>query len=450
MNFFIKTYGCQMNERDSEAVEALLLRRGYHRAESESTADVILVNTCSVRGKAEHKALGKMGLLTATKREKPGRLVGAVGCMVQRLGHGVLEKVPGLDFAVGTHRFSRLPDVIELAAAGRGPVLDIGEGEDEIEDMAGHTRAGASAFVNILLGCDRHCSYCIVPDVRGRERSRLAPAVVEEVSQLAAGGVREVTLLGQSVMAYGRRNPVWPENYDSPRGYTEPLPRLLEAVGAIDGIRRVRFTSGHPSGCTRELARAMAEVPEICEHLHLPVQSGSDRILTKMRRGYDVQEYRQAVARLRECVPSMSLTTDIIVGFPTESVDDFEMTRRFCEEIGFDNAFIFKYSPRPNTVAASWPDDVPDEEKRQRNAVLLENQNERCQKCHSGMVGMVVEVLVGGVSARNETRWTGRTRTNRIVVFEPAARVKAGDIVQVRIDRAMPQSVYGVVEGNAS
>jgi tRNA-2-methylthio-N6-dimethylallyladenosine synthase len=285
-----------------------------------------------------------------------------------------------------------------------------------------------------------------VPEVRGREWSRSGKSVVREVSQLAAAGVREITLLGQSVMAYGRRNAVWAEDRRSNGGYTEPLTRLLEAVAAIEGIRRVRFTSGHPSGCTPELTRAVAEIPEVCEHLHLPLQSGADRILDKMRRGYSVEEYRQAVARLRERVPGMAFTTDIIVGFPTESPAEFEMTRRLCDEIGFDNAFIFKYSPRPGTPAAKWADDVPQEEKVRRNKVLLEDQNARCMACHAGMIGTVVEVLVTGVSARNAERWTGRTRRNRIVVFEPEPRVKPGDTVRVRIRKAMPQSVFGMIE----
>ena len=446
MRFFLKTYGCQMNERDSEAVEAVLLECGHRRADCENDADLVLVNTCSVRGKAEDKALGKLGLLVATKREKPERIIGALGCMVQRLGSSLLDRVPGLDLAVGTHRLVRLPEIVEQAARGDGPVVVVDEAERPAEVLSGRARRGPSAFVTILLGCERRCTYCIVPAVRGREWSRPGADVIEEVSRLAAGGVREVTLLGQSVMAYGRRNEVWPGNYTSGRGYREPLTRLLEAVGAVDGIERVRFTSGHPSGCTPELARAMAEIPEVCQHLHLPLQSGSDRILEKMKRGYSVRDYRLAVERLREAVPDMALTTDIIVGFPTETGAEFEMTRRFCAEIGFDNAFIFKYSPRPDTPAAGWTDDVPAQEKIRRNQVLLEDQNARCAAVYRSMPGTVVKVLVSGLSARNRARWTGRTRTNRIVVFEPAVGVKAGDTVRVRIEKAMPQSAFGVIE----
>jgi len=446
MRFFVKTYGCQMNERDSESVESLLLERGHCRADSELDAEVVLVNTCSVRAKAEEKALGKLGLLVATRRDRPGRIIGAFGCMVERLGHAILEKVPGLDLAVGTRKLARLGVIVDQAARGLGPILDVGE-VDGVQDIpGGHARGGPSAFVNILLGCERRCSYCVVPAVRGREWSRPGKRILEEVSRLASCGVKEITLLGQSVMEYGRRNAVWPEHYSSRRGYSEPLPRLLEAVGAVGGIERVRFTSGHPSGCTVELARAMGGIPEVCEHLHLPLQSGSDRILEKMNRGYGVQEYRQAVARLREHVPDVAFTTDVIVGFPTERPEDFEMTRRFCDEIGFDNAFIFKYSPRPGTAAAGWKDDVPLEEKVRRNKVLLEDQNARCVACHRDMVDTVVEVLVSGVSARNAKRWTGRTRTNRIVVFEPPVGTVIGDVIRVRITKAMSQSVFGVIE----
>jgi tRNA-2-methylthio-N6-dimethylallyladenosine synthase len=445
MKFHIKTYGCQMNDRDSESVGALLVRHGHAVAAGEADADVIIVNTCSVRGKAEDKALGKLGLLVASKRDYPDRIVGAMGCMVQRLQGEVLEKVRGLDFAVGTHRLSRLPAILQLAAAGRGPVLDAGDGAGLDDDLGGHAAGGVSAFVNILLGCDRRCTYCVVPEVRGPEWSRPAGQVLAEVSGLAAQGVREVTLLGQSVMSYGRRRPVWAEDYVSPRGLREPLTRLLEAVASIEGIARVRFTSGHPSGCTPELARAMAKIPELCEHMHLPLQSGSDRILELMRRGYTADEYRLAVQRLREHVPTMVFTTDIIVGFPSETEAEFGMTRQLCSEIGFDNAFVFKYSARPGTEAEKLPDDILPEEKMRRNKVLLEDQAARALAHNQALVGRVSRVLVEGVSLRNADRWSGRTRTHKIVVFDPVAGIASGDLVDVRVEHATAQAVYGKV-----
>lgn len=434
-----------MNVRDSESVESILLAHGHEPAADEGSTDIFIVNTCSVRGKAEDKAIGKLGIMAKAKRDGSGQIVGVMGCMVQRMKEEVFKKVPDLDFAVGTHRFASIPAVIEAVKTGRGPVLEVGD-DELIEELSGHSRIGVSAFINILFGCDRRCTFCIVPSVRGTERSRQGSDVLEEVKAVAAAGVREVTLLGQSVMSYGRKGGVWPDDHVSERGYSEPLPRLLEEVCAVDGIERVRFTSGHPSGCTFELARAMAELPEVCEHMHLPLQSASDRILTQMRRGYNAEEYRSAVQRLRDVMPEIAVSTDIIVGFPSETEDDFEKTRRFMNDIGFDNAFIFKYSPRPSTPAEKMVDDVSAEEKMRRNKVLLGEQDTRSVVVNEGMVGRSFKVLAEGVSLRNADRWSGRTGANRIVVFEPVAGLAKGDIVNVRIERAMAQTVYGVIE----
>jgi tRNA-2-methylthio-N6-dimethylallyladenosine synthase len=447
MKFLIKTYGCQMNERDTETAAALLLAQGHTPAAGEADADLILINTCSVRDKAENKALGKLRLMAATKRERPGRRVGAMGCMVQRMKESLFEKVPGLDFAVGTHRLANLPRVLDRVTETNAPVLEAGDGGPERAVPAGHVveTPAVSSFVNILLGCNRRCAYCVVPLVRGNEWSRPAPEIVEEVRQLAAAGIREVTLLGQSVMAYGQIQPVWPDNHRSPLGFREPLARLLEAVSGVEGIRRVRVTSGHPSGCTAELARVMAELPAVCGHLHLPLQSGSDRILGLMNRGYASDDYRRAVERLRAAVPDMAFTTDIIVGFPTESAEDFERTRRLMEEIQFDNSFIFKYSPRPGTPAAAWTDDVPAGEKARRNRILLVDQDRHGLARNSRQIGRDVEVLVEGESLRSRSRWAGRTRANMTVVFPPKAGMNPGSLVRVRITRAMPQTLYGDV-----
>jgi len=446
MKFHVVTYGCQMNVRDSEAVSALLMRQGYERAEGEADADIIVINTCSVRGKAEAKALGKLGLLVAdSRRNYPDRVIGVMGCMVQRLGAELFKKVPGLGFGIGTHAMSRLPMVLQEVFEGKAPVLDVDE-DDNPDVLTGHIEGDLSAFVNVLLGCDRRCTYCIVPHVRGREWSRPAESVVAEVEELAAKGVREVTLLGQSVMNYGRRNVVWPEGSASPTGYMTPFPRLLEAVGAVEGIERVRFTSGHPSGCTEELTRAMAELSTVCEHLHLPLQSGSDPVLERMRRGYTADRFRQAAQALQTAVPGVALSTDIIVGFPGETEEDFEKTRAFMEEIGFDNAFVFKYSPRSGTPAAEWADDVPDEEKMRRNKVLLEDQSARVAAINQSLIGRHVNVLVEGPSLRNAARWSGRTRTNKVVVFDPTPGVERGDCVEVAVDRVTPTTLYGIVE----
>ena len=306
------------------------------------------------------------------------------------------------------------------------------------------------ANVDALLGIVDHTAeqgmepVCIVPDVRGTEYRRPAREILAEISALARNTVREVTLLGQSVMNYGRANAVWgPSDAPSPGGYTEPFARLLEAVAALPGIARVRFTSGHPSGVTDQLVRAVSTEPRICHHLHLPVQSGSDRILRLMRRGYTRADYLDAVRRLRAAMPDFAITTDVIVGFPGETGEDFEATRSLMNEAGFDNAFIFKYSPRPGTPAADMEDDVSEAEKMRRNQVLLEDQDVRGAAANRRLVGTLQDVLVEGPSLRNAARWAGRSPGNKIVVFEPAAGLQPGALAQIRITRAAPQTLYG-------
>ncbi len=446
----IKTYGCQMNERDSEMIAALLQRHGYALTERESQADAVIVNTCSVRAKAEDKAIGKLRMLIAARQEeRSGRIVGVVGCMVQRMQKELFRLVPGLDFAVGTHVLTRVPAILDALRETRCPVIDVASEGDPYD---GHTHLPSvnSAFVNILFGCNRRCAYCVVPDVRGNEWSRPARDVIDEVRQLVAQGVKEVTLLGQSIMAYGRQTPVWEKESRSPRGFAEPLPRLLEALDDIPGLGRLRFTSGHPCGCTAEVARAFAELPAVCAHLHLPLQSASDRILKLMNRGYTAEDYRAAVRRLQQAEPRIVLTTDVIVGFPSETPEEFDLTRTFLEEIGFDNVYIFKYNPRPGTPAAQWRDDVSAKEKLRRNHALLEDQGKRSQTFHRTFVGQACEVLVEGPSLRNEARWAGRTRQNILAIFDAFPGVKAGDLVMMRVAEATAQALYGKIEKEAA
>ncbi|MEI6645712.1 MAG: tRNA (N6-isopentenyl adenosine(37)-C2)-methylthiotransferase MiaB [bacterium] len=446
MNFILHTYGCQMNVRDSEATEAMLTAAGHTRAVTEAEADLVIVNSCSVRGKAEDKAIGKLGLLCATKRERPNRIVGLMGCMAQRLGSNIFKKVPRLDFSVGTRRCGAIPRMVSRIIAGESHITEISS-PDEIPDVPdAHLEQGFSAFVTILLGCNRRCTYCIVPDVRGPEFSRPAREIIAEISTLAHHGIKEITLLGQSVMNYGMANRAWlDDDPASAHGFTEPFSRLLEAVAAIPEIIRIRFTSGHPSGCTNELVRAVSLFPKICHHLHLPVQSGSDAILAAMRRGYARADYLDAVRRLRAVMPDFALTTDVIVGFPGETTEDFEETRRLMNQADFDNAFIFKYSPRPGTPAASLKDDVAMYEKMRRNQLLLADQDIRGEAANQRLVGSLQEVLVEGPSLRNATRWAGRSPGNKIVVFTPVAGILPGTLVNVRITRVAPQTLYGEV-----
>lgn len=443
--FHVHTYGCQMNMRDSEGFSALLAVRGYLPVLEEADADIVIVNTCSVRGKAEEKAIGKLRLLVSSRVET-GRphIVGAVGCMVQRMQEDLFRQVPGLDFGLGPRRESMMPEILDAVLEGKTPILDVAQGPQDSDRMGSlHLPGQPSAFVNILQGCSRRCAYCVVPSVRGEESSRDADGVLAEVRALADSGVREVTLLGQSVMNYGRSNPVWPVEHRSAMGFKEPFPRLLEAVCAVPGIRRVRFMSGHPSGCTEELARAMSELEPVCEHLHLPLQSGSDRILALMRRGYTADGFRRSVDAIRQKVPRLALSTDVIVGFPTETHADFEATRGLLDEIGFDNAFIFKYSPRPGTPAAEMKDDVPAAEKLQRNKILLLDQDRRVERYSQDYLGMEIEVLVEGPSRKNSTRWSGRSRTNRIVILGKDDSLRVGDLVRVHVERCSAQTLYG-------
>lgn len=447
MKYLLHTYGCQMNVRDSEAVAARLEEAGHLPATCEDDADLIIVNTCSVRGKAEDKAVGKLGILCAGKRTNPNRRVGVMGCMAQRRGGELLKRFPGLDFAAGSRREREIPEAIDRLLAGESQLLLLDTPDPSPVVSHEHGRGILSTFVTILLGCNRRCAYCVVPDVRGPEYSRPAAEVVDEVTRQVGAGAREVTLLGQSVLNYGRSNPVWKSPASPGAAFREDFPRLLETLDAIPGLRRLRFTSGHPSGCTEELVRAMRDLPRVCPHLHLPVQSGSDRILALMRRGYTAAAYLDAVARLRKAMPDFSITSDVIVGFPSETEADFEATRRLMATANFDNAFVFKYSPRPNTPAAKMPDDVPSAEKMRRNRILLDDLDVCGQRLNEATLGQTLEVLVEGVSLRNERRWSGRTAGNKIVVFDPVPGMAPGDLAQVRIERAAPQTLHGTVSG---
>jgi len=462
MKFHIHTYGCQMNVRDSEAVGALLEAAGHVRARNEAEAELVIVNSCTVRDMAERKAVGKCGNLIAAKEGRGRtaephavRIVGLMGCAVKRLGADVFKLLAHLDFAVGPRRFGLIPQLVARCRAGETRLLELPTDDDVPQGLDAHPdvrRAGTTgsfqSYVTILLGCDNRCSYCIVPSVRGHEYSRPAREVVAEVRALAARGVKEVCLLGQSVLRYGVRNPAWDaSDAPSPGGYTEAFPRLLEALAAVPGLERIRFTSAHPKGCTDELVRAYREFPQVCRHLHLPVQSGSDRVLAEMGRHYTRAEYLAAVAKLRAFDPAFAVTTDVIVGYPGETEADFEATRTLMEEAGFDNAFVFKYSPRPGTRSAALPDDVPTEEKERRDQVLLADQERRGQVRNDRLVGTVREILVEGPSLRNASRWSGRDSGNRIVVFEPPPGVRLGDLLSVAITEAHPQILLGRVEG---
>ena len=432
MKFAIHTYGCQMNVRDSEAVEALMLAAGHEKAASEDDAEIVIVNSCTVRQKAEEKAVGKTGNLIAA-----GKITGMMGCAVKRMGADIFKRLPKLHFAVGPRAFGLIPKIV---ADGRYPILELGENAVP-EGMDAHAETSWQSFVTVLLGCDNRCSYCIVPDVRGHEYSRPAREIIAEVSALAKRGVKEVCLLGQSVLRYGVRNKAW-DDYAG-----EAFPRLLRELSAIDGLERIRFTSAHPKGCTDELIAVYRDCPKVCRHLHLPVQSGSDRVLAEMGRRYTREEYLAAVKRLRDLDSEFAVTTDVIVGYPGETEEDFEATRSLMEEASFDNSFIFKYSPRPGTRSAALVDDVPQEEKERRDQVLLADQEARGLMRNKRLVGTQREVLFEGPSKRRADRYSGRDGGNRIIVWDRpencSADLRLGDKVMLEVTDAHAQILIG-------
>ena len=474
---FIKTYGCQMNERDSEAVAAQLVAKGYSLAGSEANADVVLLNTCSVRDFAEQKAINKMRNIIGTARsEKRDQIVGFMGCMAQSRGRELIDQLPDVDLVLGTQKFHRAAEYLDdLLAGKRDKIVDVAaeaKSEAAIREhlLNGNARTSVSAFVSIMQGCNQHCTFCIVPATRGEERSRTIPDVVAECRELVARGVREITLLGQIVTSYGRRGP---NKIDSlaPRGTNgervgvrgnleielltpalsslgeerekkTPFVQLLEAVHEIEGLERIRFTSPHPKGYGDDLVGAYARLPKLCESAHLPLQSGSDRILKLMHRGYTHEKFLGIVEKLRRSRPGIGITTDIIVGFPGETEEDFELTLSFCREVQFDNAYIFKYSPRRDTPAAEMPGQVPQKIREERNHRLLDLVNEIAARKYDSFIGRQVEILVEGPSKKNPARYTGRTRCNRIVLFDGSSRHQ-GQLMDVKIERTGSFTLYG-------
>jgi len=397
---YIETYGCQMNVSDSELILGVLRRDGYVAAAEPAEADVVLVNTCAVRDHAEQKVLSRLGELKQVKR--PGGVLGVVGCMAQRLGPRLLERVPQVDLVVGPDGYRGLPELIARARGGGERAADVAfKAWEHYEDVPPVRETAASAFVTVQRGCDYRCTFCIVPMTRGPERSRNLADVVREVTDLARTGTTEVTLLGQTVNSY----------QDGAHDFAD----LLRAVGAVDGIRRVRFTSPYPTDFTDRVVAAMAQTPAVCEHVHLPVQSGSSRVLKRMLRRYDRDRYLDVVAALRGAVPGIALTTDIIVGFPGETEDDFSETLSLVEQVGFDDAYTFKYSPREGTPATRLKDAVPDDVAGERLERLIALVRRLARQKNVGLVGTTHEVLVEGRAKRGGFL-QGRTRTNKVAL----------------------------------
>ncbi|HBI31659.1 MAG TPA: tRNA (N6-isopentenyl adenosine(37)-C2)-methylthiotransferase MiaB [Verrucomicrobiales bacterium] len=462
-----------MNERDSEQVAQTFAERGYTLTPKEQDADAILVNTCSVRDQAEQKALGKMGMMGKYRESRDHVVYGFMGCMAQSRGSELFDRVPHLDLVVGTQKYHRVFDYVDSILNRRmqarmdevGGEMVTGRVEDEIikinqdriisarmvdteeEEGSQNTirdhvpREGqqATSFVSIMQGCNMRCSFCIVPDTRGKERGRPISDIVSEVKGLVGKGVKEVTLLGQIVNLYGRTE------FPKVDGKS-PFVQLLEAVHEIEGLERIRFTSPHPIGYRDDLVEAFTYLPKLCSHIHFPMQSGSDRILKKMRRPYKNEKFLTICEKMQAARPDLAITTDIIVGFPGESEEDFEETVACMKRIGFDNSFIFRYSKRKDTPAAEMDEQLSDKVKEERNQILLRIQEELTTTKNAKLIGSVQQVLCEGPSKTNKERLSGRTSQNKIVIFDGKAERMAGQLLDVRIEDSTGYTLYGTPE----
>ena len=449
---FLKTYGCQMNERDSEQVLRDLLARGYERTAEEGQADVVLLNTCSVRDMAEQKAIGKMGLLSRLRANRPEMVFGFLGCMAQSRGAELTRDLGHVDLVVGTQKFHRVADYVDelcqrrvrlreqLMDDERFSIVDVEVEAGSQETIREHvlSERQATAFVSIMQGCNMMCTYCIVPFTRGEERSRRIGEIVSEVQGLVERGVREVTLLGQIVNLYGRHE------FEKQDGKS-PFVQLLQALQAVDGLERIRFTSPHPIGFREDLVACFRDLPKLMPHVHLPLQSGSDRILKAMHRGYTAEKYLRLVESLRSARADLAITTDVIVGFPGETEEDYAATRALMQEVAFDNAFVFRYSPRRDTPAAELADQLPDAVKEARNQDLLAVVDDLARAKGDALQGTQQLVLCEGPSKTNRERLMGRTPQNKIAIFDGEAAELAGKLVTLEIERTTGFTAYGRV-----
>jgi tRNA-2-methylthio-N6-dimethylallyladenosine synthase len=428
--FFLETFGCQMNDHDSEKVAGVLLARGYQQVETPDAASLILYNTCSIREKAAQKVFSRLG--EYREKQKDGKIIGVLGCVAQQEGEDIFERAPWVSLICGSASYRRLPEMLAQLESGNQRVTGLDTDTDETFETEMTRRDNPwRAYLTIIEGCDKACSYCVVPYTRGPERSRASDSILREVRQLAALGYSEVQLLGQTV-----------------NSYADPTPRkmrfseLLLAVADVPGIRRVRFTTSHPSDFTQDIVAALEAERKLCDHVHLPVQSGSTRILRSMQRTYTREEYVEKVSMIRAASRPIALTTDIIVGFPGETETDFDETLSLLDEVQYDSLFSFKYSPRPHTPSLSMNDSIPEEEKGRRLAVLQDKQREIQRARNASLIGECFEVLVSGKS-RRENQWSGYTTSHRVVNFASQARELLGTYVQVRVTDATPNSLLG-------
>jgi len=440
---YVRTYGCQMNEYDSEIMAGLLNNSGYHLTDNLEEAKIIILNTCYVREKVKHRIYSRLGELKKLKGKKPDLILGLSGCLVQREPEEVLHRAPYLDFILGTSNFYQLPEVLEEISGNDNRekqvkkrctrVVRAEENRAIPEGLPILRKSKFSAFVSIMRGCNNFCSYCNVPYVRGRERSRLPNYIIKEVEELSCQGCREITLLGQNVNSYGK-------DLNEDQDFAD----LLIQVNRVKGIRRIRFTTSHPKDLSDKLIDQMARLDKVCEHLHLPVQSGSNKILSRMKRGYTREHYQNLVDKLRQAIPETTLTTDIIVGFPGEEEEDFRNTLELVETVGFDGAFTFCYSPLRGTEAAQSEERIPAEISGERLRRLIELQQAILLKKNKSLVGRKFEVMVEGISKKNPDEVEGRTRGNKIIIF-PGGKNLIGRFIWVEIVKAGCWALKGKV-----
>ncbi|OGP51111.1 MAG: tRNA (N6-isopentenyl adenosine(37)-C2)-methylthiotransferase MiaB [Deltaproteobacteria bacterium RBG_13_43_22] len=434
----ITTFGCQMNEKDSQTIARIMASYDYQVTEKVEQADLILVNTCSIRQKAEEKTYSLLGRLKQLKNSNPGLIIGVGGCVAQQEGKRLLERVPHLDLVFGTRLIHQLPDLIEKVRRERSRLsrTEMDPGEPYLNPLPAVPGffQGVKASVTIMQGCNNYCAYCVVPLVRGPEESRPSQDILSEVKTLAANGVRETLLLGQNVNSFGQN-----------RMGEISFALLLHRLKKIPGLERIRFTTSHPKDLSAELINCFGRIANLCEHIHLPVQSGSNRILRKMNRYYTRETYLEKIVQLREGCPGLAITSDVIVGFPGETDADFEETMDLIRTVQYDDLFSFKYSNRPKTPASNFPDPVPEEEKSRRLNELQAYQKKVTLSKHQAMEGTVQQVLVEGTSKKTTQDWMGRTRTNKIVNF-PGPSDLLGKTVPVRIEKAYVHSLKGSLE----
>jgi tRNA-2-methylthio-N6-dimethylallyladenosine synthase len=428
-NIYIETYGCQMNFADTELVLGILKQQGYSLTKDLNDADVILLNTCSIRDNAEQKIYARLEHLKGIKKNHPGTVIGILGCMAERLRKNLIEEKKIVDLVVGPDEYRRLPEFIDTAFAGEKGIGVKLSRTETYDDIIPFREDGLNAWISVMRGCDKFCTYCVVPFTRGRERSRSLESIVSEIKSLSGKGLKEVTLLGQNVNSY----------IDEKRDFAD----LLAACASVDPLMRIRFTTSHPQDLSDKLLYTIAEHPNLCNYIHLPVQSGSNRILNLMNRTYSIEHYLTIIDKARKIIPGVSFSTDIIAGFPTETEEDHEMTLSLMKKVRYDGAFMFKYSPREGTKAFSMRDDIPEEVKSKRLNDIIDLQQSVSYELNQALMGTEEIILVEGSSKKSEDFLAGRTGTNKIVIFPRSNEITIGNYVKVKINRSTSATLFG-------